>query len=101
MKSITLGQYIVGDSFLHKTTPKTKLLIAFLYVFILFIFNSIVTYIFGFVVIFLLYKICKIPFLLALRNFKTIAFLIFFTSMLNLFFGKSPGCGCRRRKRFA
>lgn len=88
MRNITIGQYIVGNSFLHNAIPKTKLFIAFLYVFILFFFSRISTYIFGFIVMFLLYKKCKIPFFVALKNFRSVAFIITFTSILNLFFGK-------------
>ena len=40
-------------------------------------------------VILLLYKICKIPIKLFLNNIKSISFILFFTSIINLFFNNS------------
>lgn len=86
MKSVTFGQYICGDSFMHKAMPNTKLIVTFLYIFILFLLNNIVPYVFGFFVIMFLYRICKIPFKMAIKNVKSIALLLVFTSLINLFF---------------
>ena len=32
IKDITIGQYIPGESFIHKLDPRTKILIAFLFI---------------------------------------------------------------------
>lgn len=88
LKNITIGQYIVGNSFLHKATPKSKLLVIFSFTFILFFFNKILTYLFGFFVVLLVYKSCKIPLKVALNNLKSLAVILSITSIFNLFFGK-------------
>ncbi len=88
LKNLTLGQYIKGNSFLHKATPKSKLVVTFAYIFILFFFSKISTFVFGFLVVVVLYKVCKIPLKLAFNNFKTIMFIMIFTSIINLFFGR-------------
>lgn len=88
LKSLTLGQYITGNSFLHKATPKSKFVITFAYIFILFFFSKILTFVFAFFVVLVLYKICKIPIKLAFNNFKSLMFVMVFTSIINLFFGR-------------
>ncbi len=86
MRSVTFGQYICGNSFMHKATPNTKLIVTFIYIFILFFLNNILPYVFTFFVVMLLYRICKIPFKMAVKNIKSIAILLIFTSLINLFF---------------
>ena len=88
IKNITIGQYLAGNSILHKVTPKTKFFLTFLYIFLLFFFKKIMTYFFAFFVIIALYKVCKIPIKVAFNNLKSIAFILLFTSILNLCFGK-------------
>ena len=46
LKDITIGQYIPGESFIHKLDPRTKILISFLFIISLFIVNKFVGYIF-------------------------------------------------------
>ena len=88
LKNITIGQYIIGNSFLHKATPKSKLLVIFAFTFILFFFDKILTYLFGFFVVMIVYKFCKIPIKVALNNLKSLAIIMSITSAFNLFFGK-------------
>ena len=88
MKNITFGQYIFGDSFLHRANPKTKLFITFFYIFIIFFFNRISVYIFGIITVMALYKVCSIPLKFAINNFRSVFFLLVVTSIINLFFGK-------------
>ena len=37
LKDITIGQYIPGESFIHKLDPRTKILITLLYIVSLFL----------------------------------------------------------------
>ena len=46
IKDITIGQYIPGESFVHKLDPRTKILISFLFIISLFIVDKFVGYIF-------------------------------------------------------
>ena len=46
IKDITIGQYIPGESFIHKLDPRTKILISFLFIISLFIIDKFVGYIF-------------------------------------------------------
>lgn len=36
IKDITIGQYLPGDSFIHKLDPRVKILLAFLYIILIF-----------------------------------------------------------------
>ena len=45
LKDITIGQYIPGESFTHKLDPRTKIIIAILFIASLFIINKFVGYI--------------------------------------------------------
>ena len=56
MRSVTFGQYICGNSFMHKATPNTKLIVTFIYIFILFFLNNILPYVFTFFVVMFLYS---------------------------------------------
>ena len=46
LKDITIGQYIPGESFVHKLDPRTKIIIAMLFIVTLFIMNKFIGYIF-------------------------------------------------------
>ena len=39
LKDITIGQYIPGESFIHKLDPRTKILISFI-IYCFFIYNK-------------------------------------------------------------
>ncbi len=46
IKDITIGQYIPGDSFVHKLDPRVKIIISLIYIIDLFIVNNFKGYIF-------------------------------------------------------
>lgn len=85
LKDITIGQYIPGESFVHKLDPRTKIVIAILFIAILFIINKFVGYIF--VVAFLAAIIInsKVPVKFILKGLKPVVFLVILTSILNIF----------------
>lgn len=55
LKDITLGQYFPGDSLIHRMDPRSKLIIVVLYIVVLFLAKSFVSY--GILVLFLLWCI--------------------------------------------
>ncbi len=46
IKDITVGQYLPGDSFVHKMDPRIKILISFVYMIVLFIVNNLLSFLF-------------------------------------------------------
>ena len=44
LKDITIGQYLPGESFIHKLDPRTKILISLFFIVCLFIVNKFIGY---------------------------------------------------------
>lgn len=84
LKDITIGQYIPGESFVHKLDPRTKIIIAMMFIVTLFIMNKFVGYIF--VVVFLAAIIInsKVPLSFIFKGLKPIFILIIITAVLNI-----------------
>ena len=85
IKDITIGQYIPGESFVHKLDPRTKILISILFIISLFVVDKFAAY--SFVVAFLVLVICtaRIPFRFVYKGLKPVFLLIALTGALNLF----------------
>ena len=62
IKDITIGQYIPGDSFVHKLDARVKILLSILFIVDLFLINDFTGYIVIFAFVFLAIKISKIKF---------------------------------------
>ncbi|ENK1244419.1 energy-coupling factor transporter transmembrane protein EcfT [Clostridium botulinum] len=89
IKDITIGQYIPGDSFVHKLDPRIKIIISLIYIIDLFLVNNFKGYIF--IVLFTLAAILisKIKFKYIYKGLKPIFILVIITAILNLFL--TPG----------
>ena len=93
IKDITLGQYIPGDSALHRADPRTKIILTFLYMIILFMIKTpaefmVKTYAgFAAVAFFTLLAIVVsgIPLKYTLKGLKPILIIIVFTMVINIF----------------
>lgn len=83
IKDITIGQYIPGDSFVHKLDPRVKILLSFVYIIVLFIVNNYSGYIFITLFTVLMILIAKIPFKYLYKGLKPILWIIIFTAVLN------------------
>lgn len=84
-KDITIGQYVDGTSFLHKMDARAKLLLSLIYIIVLFIIKSPVSYaIFALFTVFLVI-ISKVPYRFILRGLKPMLYILIFTAVLNLF----------------
>ncbi|MGE5626864.1 MAG: energy-coupling factor transporter transmembrane component T family protein [Solirubrobacterales bacterium] len=89
IKDITIGQYIPGDSYVHKLDPRIKILISFVYIIDLFIVNNFTGYIFIVLFTFLCILISKIHLRYIYKGLKPIFVLILITALLNIFM--TPG----------
>lgn len=88
-KDITIGQYIEGNSFIHKMDARVKLLLTLLYIIILFIIKSPVCYLaFTVFTVFLVF-LSKLPVKFILRGLKPMLYILVFTALINLFM--TPG----------
>ncbi|MFC7061854.1 energy-coupling factor transporter transmembrane component T family protein [Halobacillus seohaensis] len=86
--SMMIGQYIPGDSFIHKLDPRTKIAIIFFFVVIVFFANSVMSY--GVLTLFALGSVfvTRIRVRYILKGLKPVWFLIAFTFLLHLFVTK-------------
>jgi len=85
MREITIGQYIPGDSVIHRLDPRTKILITLAYMIVLFILNNFYGYIFPVTFIIIATLLSGISFRYILKGLKPLVFIITLTFILNSF----------------
>lgn len=85
IKDITIGQYVPGESFIHKLDPRIKILLSIIYIIDLFLVNNFKGYIFiiGFTLVAII--ISKVPFTYIYKGLKPIFILLIITALLNIF----------------
>ncbi|MBU8880212.1 energy-coupling factor transporter transmembrane protein EcfT [Bacillus sp. FJAT-29790] len=88
MEKMIFGRYVPAHSLIHRMDPRSKLIIIFLFVCIVFIANNSLTY--GALVIytFLMISLSKVPFRFIYTGLKPILWLVLFTLLLHLFLTK-------------
>ncbi|MCF6094830.1 energy-coupling factor transporter transmembrane protein EcfT [Microaerobacter geothermalis] len=81
---IIIGQYIPGNSIIHRLDPRAKLLFVFAFVFVIFLANNWITYgiLIGFTLLSVL--LTSVPLSYILKGLKPIWWLIIFTILLYL-----------------
>ena len=91
MKSISLGQYYSVDSQIHRLDPRIKIVIAILYIVIVFLCSNIVSMALLLLSAFLIIKFSNIPIKIVLKSVRTIVFIIAFTAVINIFWTEGAG----------
>ncbi|MCH1626052.1 energy-coupling factor transporter transmembrane component T family protein [Ferdinandcohnia quinoae] len=86
--NIIIGRYVPGSSLLHKMDPRAKLLLIFFYVFIVFIANSVLTYILLGIYTFIVVLLTKIHIRYIISGLKPILWIVLFTFVLHIFMTK-------------
>lgn len=89
LKDITLGQYFPVDSPVHRLDSRTKLILSFSYLLILFLARGPAAYLLCALAVAGVTAVSRIPFRMLLKSLKPIAFLAVFTSVLNMLY--TPG----------
>ncbi len=85
LKDITLGQYFPGSSFIHKLDPRTKIMIMFAYVVIVFMIQNFEGYIALTAFLAVCVTVSKISPKYLIKGLKPILIFIVFTGLFNLF----------------
>jgi energy-coupling factor transport system permease protein len=85
IKDITIGQYLPGDSLVHKLDPRVKISITFTFIIILFIINNFWGYIPSILFIAASVMISKIPVKYILKGLKPIFAILAITALINIF----------------
>ncbi len=84
LKSITIGQYIPGDSIVHRLDPRTKILAVLAYVIILFLLRSPMGYAVMGLITATVAFFGRIPVRMLLRGLRPVLIIIVFTVVLNM-----------------
>ncbi|MGX1902000.1 energy-coupling factor transport system permease protein [Thermolongibacillus altinsuensis] len=88
INSMIIGKYVPGRSLIHRLDPRTKLLMMFFYVFIVFLANNVWTYTLLTLFTLSLLLLSKIPFSFIVKGFKPILWVIVFTLLLHVLMTK-------------
>ena len=91
ISDITLGQYFPGTSVLHKLDPRTKIILATLFIVAVFLANNFVAFSILIIATIALIAISGISFSVVLKGVKPIVFILIFTSLINLFLTVGEG----------
>ncbi len=86
LRDITLGQYFIGNSVIHRIDPRMKILLTIAFITMLFIVKNFIGFAVAIVFVFAVIFLSKIPLKLVVKGVKPIVPLIIFTSLLNMFF---------------
>lgn len=85
LKDITIGQYLPGNSCVHKLDPRLKIILLIVYIVALFIGSNPLGIIISVIFIIIAYMAAKIPLKMIWKSIKPLLFILLFTSILNLF----------------
>ncbi len=85
IRDITLGQYFPGDSAIHKLDPRVKIILALLYIFVLFIVENFIGYFIVALSTYAVIFISSIPIKLVFKGLKPLIVIIAFTAFFNIF----------------
>ncbi|GGJ92932.1 energy-coupling factor transporter transmembrane protein EcfT [Lentibacillus kapialis] len=82
--ALIIGQYVPGESLVHRLDPRTKITVIFFFVFIVFLANSVISY--SVLIAFALTSMftTRIPIRYILKGLMPVWFLIIFTFILHL-----------------
>ncbi|NLM38466.1 MAG: energy-coupling factor transporter transmembrane protein EcfT [Firmicutes bacterium] len=84
-KNITIGQYIPGNSVIHRLDPRTKILGAVLLIAMLFLVDSVWGYLLAGLAIFAVIYLSEIPIKVVLRGLRPLFVILLLTVSLHLF----------------
>ena len=91
MKNISLGQYYSVDSPIHRLDPRIKIVLAILYIVIVFLCDNVVSIPLLLISALAIIILSNIPIKIVLRSVKMIAFIIAFTAFINVFWTVGEG----------
>ena len=86
LKDITLGQFFPGNSLLHKSDPRVKIILALAFIVAVFLAGCASAYILLGAFTVLLVLVSGIKLHVVLKGIKPLIFVIIFTSVINVFF---------------
>lgn len=89
LEDITIGQYLPGESPIHRLDPRTKLLSTILLMVILFLTNRLADFAFVFLIALMVIVLARLPLTFVFKGLKPLVWIILLTMVLN--FLLTPG----------
>lgn len=89
MNNMTLGQYIPGNTIVHKLDPRIKILLVLFYMISLFMIDNLIFFIPMLLFVIITIKIADLSLIQILKSLKSIIFVLVFTTFIHIFF--TPG----------
>lgn len=90
LQDITLGQYMPGDSFLHRLDPRTKLISLLLLMIVTFLIKNFIALLFLLGISSLALILSRLPLAYVFRGVRSFTWLFLFTAAVHLFFTPGP-----------
>lgn len=91
ISDITLGQFFPGRSLIHRLDPRTKIILATLFIVAVFVANNPISFLLLLATTVILIAISRISFKVILKSIKPIVFILIFTAILNILMTKGAG----------
>jgi energy-coupling factor transport system permease protein len=88
LKDISFGQFLPGNSVVHRIDPRVKLIFIFVYVVVIFLTTNAISLLFTAIVLIGAFIISNIPLKLMFKSIKGILPIIILTTVLNAFYIK-------------
>ncbi len=85
IRDITIGQYVPGDSMLHKSDPRTKIILTFVMMIFIFMINTYWGYLLLTLFTALTVVTSNIPVRFVLKGLKPVIFIVIFAGIINMF----------------
>lgn len=89
LKDITIGQYVKGDSILHRLDPRTKIFGMLAIMVALFFVNNWIGLVYAAVVVFAVLFASQVPLKFYIRGVKPLRWILLFTAAIQIFL--TPG----------
>jgi len=91
MSDITLGQFFPGNSVLHRLDPRTKIILAVLFIIAVFVADTPIGFAALLIATAVFIAVSSVSFSVVLKGIKPIIFILVFTSVLNIFMTVGDG----------
>lgn len=91
ISDITLGQFFPGYSPIHKLDPRTKIILATLFIVAVFVANNPASFLLIGIVSLVLVAVSRISMSVVFKGIKPILFILLFTALINVFMTKGEG----------
>ena len=91
ISDMTLGQFFPGNSLIHRLDPRTKLILALIYMITVFVAANPASFVALLAVTLVIVLVSGISLKVILKGVKPLIFILIFTSLINVFMTKGDG----------